>query len=387
MDHVYEVAGIPVPSGPPFGQLDFRVDPLQDAVGDARLHEVNDSRPVSFDGSGEGLKSWDFGFFNLFAPPFEKCFSLGPGLHAPEVFKEGFETISLAQPGIERDEVREGLALLVGEPIGVPEEEVLMAFESLMFLTFSPTHLIHGFVEQFDDMKAVKGNLGLWEGFASSCDEGGGHVHAQFRDLRRLNPFASQVLLNLVEGFFAFARNHVDDAGLLEVNAQRDILMSFLGRGLVHAQVGQGHGGISSAGLGNPVVEDRPDPLGIDLENLGHAVDGHFPLDQSHCHGFKQEREATSRPGPRDLNCHHFTVRGLDARHGTMQQTRVFEEVQVLPLALDGVMDGAGRAAFVRKAGASGEADMQMKDFLAFLLTKNDVFDFPGFLQAQSHAK
>jgi hypothetical protein len=36
-----------------------------------------------------------------------------------------------------------------------------MSFQCVMFFTFGFTHVVHGFIEQFDDMETVEGDLGV----------------------------------------------------------------------------------------------------------------------------------------------------------------------------------------------------------------------------------
>ena len=68
-------------------------------------------------------------------------------------------------------------------------------------------------------MKAVKGNLGLWEVLRNSSNVSRWQIHAGFFDLRRHYPFASQMLFDWGNRLFAFAGYDMDDAMLVHVDS------------------------------------------------------------------------------------------------------------------------------------------------------------------------
>jgi hypothetical protein len=57
-------------------------------------------------------------------------------------------------------------------------------------------------------------------------------------------------------------------------------MMAFFSRGFINAQLGYCAWIIGGSRLANPVIEDRPDALRIDLQYLGDPINRHFPLDQ-----------------------------------------------------------------------------------------------------------
>ena len=72
IDHADEVVQIPITSRTALCELDFAVDPFQNAVRDACFDKIHNARPMRSDCFGEGHEGWDFGRLDFVAPLFRE---------------------------------------------------------------------------------------------------------------------------------------------------------------------------------------------------------------------------------------------------------------------------------------------------------------------------
>lgn len=236
-----------------------------------------------------------------------------------------------------------------------------MPFQRLMFLALAFTHGIHRLVEQFDHVEAIKGNLRLGKSVFDAGNEGGRQVHAGLPDLLGRDAFGFKVLANVLHASLAFALADVNDAPRVHINPQRHIVMPLAGGGFIDAKLGDGGRIIGLQRWFDPVIEDRPDALWIDAQQFSDAVDRHLALDHGQRQGFEQQRKAAIGPRPRHRDVDHFTGRRFNAGHRAMQGAGMLEEIQMLPAALDRIVNAAGNARIIGKSAARRKTNPKMQ--------------------------
>lgn len=72
VNHVDEVVGISIASGPSFSKLYFVIDTFENGVSESRLDKVHNPIPMGNHGFGKGLKGGDFSEIDFGAPSCQK---------------------------------------------------------------------------------------------------------------------------------------------------------------------------------------------------------------------------------------------------------------------------------------------------------------------------
>lgn len=116
--------------------------------------------------------------------------------------------------------------------------------------------------------------------------------------------------------------------------------MPLAGGGLVHAEAFEGFPIALFPCLIHTAADEVPDAILAYFGLFANLGDG-----QDFCHGEKEslheESEAAVGLCPWDGGGFHLSGRSLDARHARPDGGAVLEETQVLPAALNGVVNGA----------------------------------------------
>lgn len=258
------------------------------------------------DSFGEGLEGWNFGGIYLGAPLCQEGVSTSFIRHIPEVVEDGFQAVGFAQRGIESNQLGQLLLLTIRKRVGILQEGVFVALQRLMFLALGFTHRVHGFIEQFDDMKTVEGDLGVGEGIFDADNEGGRQVHAGLLNLFGWSALAFQMIANGLHARFALAFADMNHASSVHVDTQCDVVVALAGRGFINTEPGDSGWIVGFEGLAYPMIKDGPDALWINPHQFGDSVDGHLAFDQGQRQGLEQQGKTTARTRPGYRHGHDF---------------------------------------------------------------------------------
>ncbi len=102
MDEIIDIA---VASGPSFGELNFVVNALKDAIGQPGFDEVGHPVPIRNDRFGKGLEGRNFGGIHLGAPLRQEGMCAAFIRPVPMIVEDGFQAIGFAQRGIQPNQL------------------------------------------------------------------------------------------------------------------------------------------------------------------------------------------------------------------------------------------------------------------------------------------
>ena len=219
------------------------------------------------------------------------------------------------------------------------------------------THLVHGLARRGCHMKAVVANGRLGQLLLSPIEVGRTHIHAHMADGLGVATVLGQVLGERLHRLVIAPFGGKEQAILLQVVHDGDVLMAFAHTGLIGADVAHAAHVVLLASDLDVVLDAPPQGLGIGAQmacGMGH---GQF-LAQAERKGLKQQGEAAAlaRPG-------HGYLAGLAtgaAGHGgnvSVQPGLELEEVQVAPGAAHAFVDALVHRAAVRAGHAPLGAD------------------------------
>lgn len=206
-------------------------------------------------------------------------------------------------------------------------------------LGLGPSHFVEGVVELLYDVEPVHGDGGVLEALADGGQEGRRHVARHLDHVAGLAAVGFQELLEAGDGFLALAGGGEQHRlfPAVEVDEDGDIVVAPLRGGLVEAERLQFPEVEPFHGPGHVEIDDPPQPLVGDADELGGGLHRHFP-GQRQGRLPEQPRDPAVFPGPRDHD-------PLDPVLGTPgpwnlgdDETVVLEEVQVLPHELLEIM-------------------------------------------------
>ena len=102
-----------------------------------------------------------------------------------------------------------------------------------MVLPLSSSHLIDGIVYDLDGMKLVEGDGSVGQAIGGTFDEGRAHVDADLGDGIGIAAVRREVIGKRRDGRGVLALGREDDAGAINVDKERDIVVAAPGGGLV----------------------------------------------------------------------------------------------------------------------------------------------------------
>lgn len=163
------------------------------------------------------------------------------------------------------------------------------------------------------------------------------------------------------------------------------MVMAFFVRGFINAK---------SCDLGlivllyralNPVIKNRPQTFGINIQNLSGFVDGHFIFNQTHVKRFEEQSKTAAFARPCDRNLPHHAGACRNARHIGVQKTRMLEKNQMLPGAFQGMINRTFHSRLVFKFSALGKGEIEVELFLTRrVLRKYQALDTPRRREAKA---
>ena len=228
---------------------------------------------------------------------------------------------------------------------------------------------------ELHDVEAVEADLRVREIFASSSDEGFGHVHGDFLDLRGVDAAPGELGGELVEGGFVLAGCEEEQARNLRATAAAGgflagdfeecgaVFVAFSGGGLIDTEALERTPVGLFPNLIDAAADEVPDAVLADLALRGDFGDRQ-DLGEREQVGFHKQGESALRSCPRELGIADLACGRLDTWHSGAQGGAVFEEVEMLPGALDGVVHRAGLAGFrVGETAAGLEVDDEFERF------------------------
>ncbi len=162
-------------------------------------------------------------------------------------------------------------------------------------------------------MELVEGDLGLGEVVGDALDEGGTHVDADLLDAASIAVVGFEIVGERFHGIGAAPLGDEQHAALVDIDEQRDVVVTALGGGFVDGDAL--HVGVVGAltGLLDPVVQDTPHP-GVVLTNEARCGSDRHRRHQRHGQRLEQQREAGARPRPRHGDLLDAAVGAGDAR-------------------------------------------------------------------------
>ena len=124
------------------------------------------------------------------------------------------------------------------------EPEVAAPLELGPPFAFGTADLVDGVIDKFDGMKLVKGNLSLSEVVGDAFDVRVTHVDTYLLDARGIRVVIVDMVREPSNRISIIAFGYVDDLPDVDVDEQRDVVLTALGRRLVDgdaSQVGEIH--------------------------------------------------------------------------------------------------------------------------------------------------
>ena len=185
--------------------------------------------------------------------------------------------------------------LSVGQVGRIAEPEIASASQELADFAFSAPHLIDGVIDDLDGMKLVEGDSGGRQVIGDALDESRAHIDAHLSDGTGLAAVRGEIVgkerdrLNVP----AFGCEH--DAGLVDIDKQRDVVVASPGRGLVDCHPPDGRKIDLRPGTIDVMVNDAPQPGVMFADQTGYGVDRHR-RDQAHDQRLEQQGEAVWVP-------------------------------------------------------------------------------------------
>ena len=359
--------------------MDLAVDAFEDAIGDVGVGEAEDALPVAFDGVG-GI---DDGFQTAVSRPEEPALKIVCG-QVGGLFPEGFEAhadaVCTCCFQVELAQVFQPLALVLLQVFRVGQPEIAAASqECFVFLFFAP-HPIDGIADDLHDMEAVEGDISVGKVGFHPLDEGGRQVAADIAHLVRIAVVGLEVLGEGGNGATVLAGGGKQDAELVQIDKQADVVVAPFACGLIHADAGYAAVVLLTACLRDIVAHHSPDAGVLLADQTGQRLDGKV-ANQCQDQRFEQQREPAARPCPGDLDLMNPAGRTFHPWHTRMQKCLVLKEIQVAPALLFGVVgrQTSYTALGADKVAADREINVQVK--LAVGLGKGDLGDVPRRFQ------
>lgn len=149
-------------------------------------------------------------------------------------------------------------ALAFGKRIGVAQPDIPGAFQCDLFLLFRAPYLIDCVIDDFHRVEFVESDLGVGQMFRRALDEGGAHVDADLGDLIRIAAMFSQIGGEGRDGRGILAFGDVNHSGLVDIDEQRDVIVTATGSGFVDRDTRHGRSVGSRAGFLHVMMDDPP---------------------------------------------------------------------------------------------------------------------------------
>jgi hypothetical protein len=151
-------------------------------------------------------------------------------------------------------------------------------------------------------VELVEGDGGLGQVFGHALDEGRAHTDADLGNGPRIAVVLGEVVGERRDGVGPLARRGVEYAGLIDIDAQRDVVVAAPGRGLVEGDPLHAGGIHGLPRFVHIMMDDVPYPGVVLADQPRNRVDRHGG---DHCHQrrLEQQSEAAAgrRPGDGDL--------------------------------------------------------------------------------------
>ena len=245
----------------------------------------------------------------------------------------------------------EGGLLPLRQVGGIAQPDVACAAQRALRLLFGSTHLIDSLIDDLDGVEFVEGDGGLGQVVGDALDEGRAHVDADFADGLGRAAMGCEVLDERGDRGGVAAFGGEQHSGLVDIDEQRDIVVTAPRGGLVDGDPRDADGVGARSRLIDVVMDHAPQFGVVLADDPGDGLDRHR-RDHGHHHRLEQQGEAAvgSRPWHGDLLDAAFLA--AHARHTGVQISLVLEEIEVSPGHPLGVV---GRAV-LRAAGRAGEA-------------------------------
>ncbi len=211
-------------------------------------------------------------------------------------------------------------------------------------------------------MKLVERDFGIRQMLCDTLDKSRAHVDAHIGDLRRIATVLDQIIGKRGDGCGIAAFGDVNDAGLVDIDEQRDIIVAAPGCGFINRDAGDVGGIDARAGFFDIMVDYPPQPGVVFAHQAFGGFDRHGG-DHGHDQCLEQERKTAAVARPRHADFAHATSLAFHPRDAGVQIGLMLEEIQMAPAHGRGVMRGAAGGAALRagKTAAGREVDMDVQ--------------------------
>ena len=335
-----QMSGGALASGLGFGGLDKGIGGLDASVGEFGVKGIENAMPVLLEGFGDFFDRFEAAATSPAVPALKERLSLAWALCAAKDLAQAFLDAECAVGfEVQGSEIEELQVLFAAPIVRIFQPDVAAALELGDGLDLLAADLVDGLVEQLNDMELIEGDRGPWQMLVEPGAVTGGHVDTDVADLLGTGVMGLQVIGELRHdiGFAPFAGEQQTRG--IEVVKQADVIVSAPCGGLVDTD-GDGAGEVFlRARLLDVVIQGAPNTHIADAEQLRDLTHRHR-LAQGHQQCLHQQRKSAVGARPGDLDPGGLGAgRTTYARHLSMDNGLILEEVQMAPGTLLGIVD------------------------------------------------
>ena len=379
-----QVAGGCVALGACLGRLDLRVHGLDETVAQTAAEVLQDSGPVLAHGGAQTLERGQA----TAARPTDPAIQQGAGVLRRRSCRVQVPQRFLQPPGACGLQVAalqpvHGAHLLIVPASGVLLQRPAGALQVRLGLDLGPTHLVQRLAGQGHHVERVKGQARLRKVRGRPGHERLGHVQTHVADRSGIATMRLQIICERLERRRVAAGRGEQQPPGIGIMEQGDIALAAPAAGLVHAHPTDRAVVLLLARPVDVMAQQPPDAVVRYPHQPGHVRHRHGLAQRDH-ERLHHQREPRSGSCPRRLD-----LAGLAARRAGhpwqpgIDEGLELEEVQMLPTALDPVVDRlvrcpAGRTGQPLGLAVDGEVDGALR------LPEIDRGDRPRRTQTQS---
>ena len=221
---------------------------------------------------------------------------------------------------------------LFGRPLArVFERAPANAFQVRLVLDLGASNLIERCIGQRNDMEGIEADLGIGTVFASACLVGRAKVQADVRDGLSVTTVGSQIVGKGLKCRRIPTLRGEQQSPLIHVAEHRQEPLPLVSTALVGANTAHVRVVLLGTGRFNVKVQDPPNAVTGNPQQLGHRVDRHLRAKRHH-KGLQRLREAHARARPRHLRLRRLpALAAAYTRDPGLNDGPILEEVQMLP--------------------------------------------------------
>lgn len=344
-------------TGDTLGDLEQAVEGLNGGVGQAGLHEGNDSVKVGFDGGSELAEGFEPGAGGPAAPPVQGV-EVGVGEHILEGLAQSDGT---ADFGIVPTELLATGELVLGSGPGVAAQAPESAAEIGSVAPQVLAHLVTCLAGQLHEMEVIENDARGGKILLGSGDVGRAHVHDDLGDLAGVGSVSGHDRGELRQRLGVTTFDHEQKLAGVGIEHDSDVAMPATCARFIHENAA--HRAPIPGGMGRAyvIIDHSPEPL-VGLPQMPGSGRNTHLLGQQHDHGLHHQRKPAATPRPRHADLEHPMLVAGHSRHPRLEFGAVLPEIQMPPLLFYGVMHRTGLpASRASKAAAYLKIELQLQ--------------------------